>query len=44
MQGVPTHDGSGEPLSKSRRKKLAKQLRKHEKAHNRFMARTTTTS
>mmetsp|Transcript_101539 Transcript_101539/g.180020 ORF Transcript_101539/g.180020 Transcript_101539/m.180020 type:complete len:437 (-) Transcript_101539:196-1506(-) len=29
--GIPTEDAAGEPLSKSKRKKLMKQLKKHEK-------------
>ena len=36
--GVPTHDGEGEALTKSAKKKLLKEYRRHKDRHDKLMA------
>lgn len=39
--GMPTHDRSGEKLTKSALKKLAKELEKHKKLHEAYLKETS---
>ena len=36
-KGMPTHDAKGEPVAKSKLKKLAKQFKAQDKAHKKYL-------